>query len=477
MKRVLLQTVFFACFSLLCDMAYGQTGYLYHNTIEGLQNMIRYHKNSGKYITYSWGGGGTANHFAITDIHSNMIDAHVADGYFVQDFEILDDYVFFCGYNASMSGFLGWFDINNIFYGAGLPGATQIDETLSMYGVEWFDNIEVYYDKYGRIHIAGVGQHVVSGVPVGYKAFEAVGYTPNTMQYRVADLYGSGSMPKLTVTDDFVVYVTGEKNVCGTGIGFMLEPFPKNDMFPLPSHPTYFFQTIVTGSGLPPQLYDPYLNIGIIHKGSNTMAVCNYRCGLSTYPEPPVCNYSIDNNFVLLLREYVLAPLLSSNPIQMVSASGVKFPLGVSEIRRLAYDPLTKHYIILFNNEVAPGAYEDGVMTMDYSSGASPTMAQTTYQQAFPNGLLHDMCLDGSSRYTACGFESFSNFLYFFWQDDILSNAYTCANYIDYNVVKENVAVHKEYEYMSNVVGWVALTFIPNIEPVIQTDNNSLICN
>jgi hypothetical protein len=70
-------------------MLYGQTGYLYKNSINGWQDKIRYHKNSGNYITYSWGGGGTENHFAITDIHSNMVDAHVASGYFVQDFEVL----------------------------------------------------------------------------------------------------------------------------------------------------------------------------------------------------------------------------------------------------------------------------------------------------------------------------------------------------------------------------------------------------
>ena len=438
--------------------------------------MIRDYNNSGKYITYSWGGGGTENHFAITDIHSNMIDAHVASGYFVQDFEILGDYVFFCGNNASGSGFLGWFDINNVFYGAGLPSGAQIDETLSMYGIEWLDNIEVYYDKFGRIHIAGVGQKTVSGT-IFYKAFEAVGYTPNTMQYRVADLCGLGSMPRLTVTDDFVVYVTGEKIVCGTGIGFMLEPFPKNDMFALPTHPTYLFQTVVTGLSLPPTVYDPYLNIAITSKDSNTIAVCNYRCGLYPYPAPPGCVYGIDNNFVLILREYDLAPLLSANPIQMISANDVKLPLGVNEIRRLAYEPLTKHYVILFNNEVASGAFEDGVMTIDYSSGSSPTVAQTTYQQAIPSGLLRDMCLDGSSRYTASGFDLSSYYNYFFWQDDIISNAYNCANYINYIVIKDDTVVHKEYEELSNVVGWIALNFIPNIAPVIQGDNNSLICN
>ena len=478
MKKRVAQTMFFACFCLLCSMSYGQTGYLYKNGIDGWQNMIRYHNSSGRYITYSWSGAGTANNFATTDIYSSMIDAHVASGYFVQDFEILDDYVFFCGYNASGSGFLGWFDVNDVFFSTGTSGRAHIDETLSLYGIEWLDNIEVYYDRTGRIHIAGVGQHIASGVPSGYKAFEAMGTSPNNMLYRVADLNGGVNMPKLTVTNDFVVYVTKEYNVCGTGIGVTLEPFPKDNMFPMPTHPTYFFQSVVTGLGILPIAYDPYLDIGITCKEKNTIAVCNYRCGFSSQPDPMAgCTYSIDNNFLLVLREFDLDPLLVNNPIQMITDSRVTLPLVVSQIRKLAYDPLTKHYITLFRNEVSPGMDEDGIMTMDYSSGAAPSWAQTTYQQAYPNGLLCDICLDGSSRYTASGFDWSSYHNYFFWQDAILSNAYNCANYINYSVMKNGVEVHKEYHCLSNVVGWIALNFIPNMDSEIHQEINSLICN
>ena len=329
MKRVLLQTVFFACFSLLCGMAYGQTGYLYQNDIEGWQDKIRYHSNGGNYVTCSQPSLlARPNHFAITDIHNYMIDAHVADGYFVQDFEIIDDYVFFCGYNGSMSGFLGWFDINDVFYGTGSSGRAHIDATLGTYGIEELDNIEVYYDAGGRIHIAGVGRSFVSGVWYN-KAFEAVGYTPNTMQYRVVDLNGSGSFPELTVTNDFVVYLTGERNNCNIGIGYMLEPFPKNDMFALPMLPSFLFQTVATGTCIPPDAFDPYLDIAITHKENNTIAVCNCRCGFVPLSYSlSFCSYTLDNNFWLVYREYDLAPLLAGNPIQMITDNRINLPLG-----------------------------------------------------------------------------------------------------------------------------------------------------
>ena len=54
------------------------------------------------------------------------------------------------------------------------------------------------------------------------------------------------------------------------------------------------------------------------------------------------------------------------------------------------------------------------------------------------------------------------------------SNAYNCANYINYNVIKNDVCVHKEDVCLSNVVGWIALNFILNMEPVIYGENNNL---
>lgn len=476
MKKKVTQSIFlWLC--MLCGMSYGQnTGFLYKNGIDGWQNMIRYCKNYDNYITYSCGAAGTENHFAITDIQSIMIDAHIASGYYVQDFEILDNYVFFCGYNATGSGFLGWFDINDVFYDTGTPGRAYIDETLSMYGIEWLDNIAVYYDGQRKIHIAGVGHHIVAGVPAGYKAFEAVGTIPNNMQYRVADLIGSGYMPKLTVTDNYVVYVSDEKNSCGTGIGYMLEPFPKDDMFASPTHPTFFFQTVVAATCIPPNAYDPYLMFDIAFKNQNTIAICNYRCGFSTYYIGS-CNYSIDNNFEFVLREFDLAPLLSNNPIQMISEGRAILPLNVGSIRKLAYDQRTKYYITLFRNEVSAGVDEDGILAMDYSSGSVPTTAQATYQQAYSSGFLWDMCLNGSSRYTASGFDWSSYHNYYFWQDDIISNASSCANYINYNVVNNNGDEPKPDVCLSNVVGWIVLNFIPNMDPEIHVDNNGLLCN
>ena len=321
----------------------------------------------------------------------------------------------------------------------------------------------MYNDKLGRIHIAGVGEHIVSGNLVGYKAFEAVGYSPAGMQYKVADLYGGQlrAVPKLVVSDDFVVYETHAYNIGGPAIGYTLEPFPKNDMFTTTIHPVYFFQTV---SAAPLVDSDPCLpSVGITHKESNIIAICNYR-------------YNSPGRYQLVLREYDLSPLLYSSPIQMISDSRVKLPLDVSNMRKLLYEPTAKYYLALFYHETSMGIFEDGIMALDYSSGAAPTFVQTTYQQIYSNGLLCDMCLNGGFKYTASGFDlTYHN--YYFWHDDIFSNAAPCAYYKTYTVEKKPVEEVKELDCVSNVVGWIVLNFLPNIEAELYYKPNELDCN
>ena len=477
MKRVLLQTVFFACFSLLSCLAYGQgTGALYMNNFDGWQSMIRYHKRASNYITYSWALMGSQNHFAITDIMGVIIDANVTEGYFVNDFEVFDGYVFFCGQNASMSGFLGWFDIDKLFYGT---GRVHIDETLSLLGIESLDNIEVYLDRLERIHIAGLGQHIVSGLPTTYKAFEAVGDPAVGMQYRVADLSANELNPTLTVTEDYVVYVSRTTNAASSnyGVGVVLEPFPKNDMFAMATHPSFLFQTIALmhcNANMVPDACDPFgIHLKAVAKTKNTIAVCNYRTG-------SMCTglnlYQADTVYNLVIREFDLSPQLVSNSIQMMSDSRISLPFGVSDIRELKYDPLTKQYVVLFHHEVLSGTWRDAILTADYSPGYALSPVRVDYQSAFPNWRGWSLCLNGSSRYTVTGWDN-TYYNYHFWQDDIPSVSGVCNDINWYVVGSKSPEIDKKNVEMSNVVGWYNLNFVPNREVELYFSNNSLICN
>ena len=468
-----IKKIIIICFCLLYGMAYGQgTGALYKNSFDGWQSMIRYHKRASNYITYSWALMGSQNHFAITDIMGVIIDANVTEGYFVNDFEVIDGYVFFCGQNASMSsGFLGWFDIDDLFYGT---GRVHIDETLSLHGIESLDNIEVYRDRLERIHIAGLGQHIVSGAFVGYKAFEAVGDPATGMQYRVADLSSSDSDPTLAVTEDYVVYVSRIANAVSVnyGIGIMLEPFPKDNMFSTPTHPRCMFQTIgyITCTGVPElNAWDPYYRqIEAAAKEGNTIAVCNYRV-------ERVCSGPVGGN-IMVIREFDLSPLLVSNPIQMTSDSRISLPFGVSDIRELKYDPLTKHYVVLFHHEVLSGTWRDAILTADYTPGYALSPVRVDYQRAYPNWMVWSLCLNGSSRYTASGWDN-TYYNYHFWQDVIPSVNGVCTDINWYIVGSKPTDDDKEDVEYSNVVGWYNLNFVMNREVELYSNNNTLICN
>ena len=473
-----IKKIIIICFCLLYGMAYGQgTGALYKNSFDGWQSMIRYHKRASNYITYSWALMGSQNHFAITDIMGVIIDANVTEGYFVNDFEVIDGYVFFCGQNASMSsGFLGWFDIDDLFYGT---GRVHIDETLSLHGIESLDNIEVYRDRLERIHIAGLGQHLVPGVSTTYKAFEAVGDPVVGMQYRVADLSASEWKPTLTVTEDYVVYVSRTANAASSyyGTGVVLEPFPKDDMFAMATHPSFLFQTVAMMYcivNLVPDACDPFgIHLKAVTKTGNTIAVCNYRtgtmCGGPVYYQPT-------NDYYLVIREFDLSPLLVNNPIQMTSDSRISLPFGVSDIRELKYDPLTKHYVVLFHHEVLSGTWRDAILTADYTPGYALSPVRVDYQRAYTNWRTWSLCLNGNSKYTTCGWDN-TYYNYHFWQDVIPSVNGVCTDINWYIVGSKSPEIDKKNVEMSNVVGWYNLNFVPNREVELYSNNNSLICN
>ena len=122
---------------LLGCVTYGQ-GTLWENNVDGYENIMRYDNVTGKKITCSHPSGSYDVHFALTDMYS-VIDVFVATDLIVKDFEIVDRLVFFCGQTSDYSGFLGWFDIDSLFF---LGGSAHIDRDLSALGLKSLDNIK-----------------------------------------------------------------------------------------------------------------------------------------------------------------------------------------------------------------------------------------------------------------------------------------------------------------------------------------------
>ena len=125
MKSESKKMIFLSCLLFLFAMSGQGQGVLREAPIDGFENIMRYDFTSGNHIVYSHPGDGTDVHFAMTDMNF-IIDVFVATGLTVKDFEIIDRLVFFCGSTSAGSGFLGWFDIDSLFY---LGGSAHIDRT------------------------------------------------------------------------------------------------------------------------------------------------------------------------------------------------------------------------------------------------------------------------------------------------------------------------------------------------------------
>ena len=475
-----IKKIIIICFCLLYGMAYGQTGTLYRVPMQGMNNIVRYDQTTGEHVAYSKSLAGD-NTFALTDMNT-LKRVTIGNGLNVTDFEIIDGLVFFCGENGSGSGFLGWFDINDLFY---LGGTTHIDQSLSALGLLTLDNIEVYYDTTGAIRIAGYGMHLDLGsFSHLYRAFEAVGSPTTGMQYRTMDLWSLGQygdISDVVVTDNFVVYLASDRNqACTThvGIGIFLQPFPKYDMFGTAPFYYHFFQLSYMAPNHPgyvlPINNDPYNNYTngvvypkMVHSVGDEIAVCTYRKDLDVsawyyyYP----CGDPLSEMATYITHYgFDLSALVPStnNFIQMTSNAIAQLYNGdVLTLDGYEYDPQTKRYAILHRHESSAGVVEHAVTTFNFYSGV-PSFVESSYQTAF-NTIVHwlpqSMCMDGAVYYTVMGYDLASSD-YILWRNSVAPTVHICDRVVHYPVTPMSLVPGKYYENGAKPTGWMPLLFI-----------------
>ena len=475
---------------LACCLIYGSAsgqiiGKLYESTIYGKNGIVRFDPVTAKHIICP--DTSIINHrtyFAMTDFN-NLLNVKVADNLAVRDFEIIDRLVFFCGHTLSNHGFLGWFNIDSLFY---FNSNAHIDTTMFSLGITDLQNIEVYYDSAGYIHIAGYG------LKINYLAFEAYGNL-TSLKFRILELPKTGPRARivdLTVTDNYAVLLQHDQGPCyqKNGFGIALHPFPKNDMFPLPPPYHYYafqtvpYTTVYTYSGcvgMPfvlPLNDDPChgTNPLVTHIKDNKIMVCSYRRdfdlsswdGISYPPcdgdETPcgggMARYSATS---LALRSYDLSPLAIGNPILMTSAIHALMPDDdVLSLDGFEYDQSSEHYIALHRQEIS-GIDEHAVTTFDFSLG-TPLTALSSYQTFYDTHtqwLPHSLCLTPNNEYTVCGhLSSPLNYDYIFWHNSVFATSPSeCDKIVSYPIDGLPLDVCKDELNFSKPSLWFPLVF------------------
>ena len=483
---------------LMCNIMTGQ-GRLVINPMNGKDNMVRYNSFSGYHISCSQPGSNNDVHFALTDLNMH-IDVFAATDLIVKDFEILDRIVFFCGERGGGgSGFLGWFDIDSLFY---LGGGVHVDLTLSSLGLSSLDNIELYHDQGGSIHVAGYGKMDcpwfppppgICAPPYLYLAFEAVGSLATGMQYRVLELQDHACFSEvvdMAVTDNYVVYLERNRSQeCydNYGFGIMLQPFPKFYMFPSPTYPYFYFETtdahVESAGGLAsyvvPYQADPYLvPPRITHTIEDEVAVCSYRrdFDFSTWEANP---YALCGGYLfysnsptsLAIRTYDFSPLLINNPVPMTNAASAPMTPGeVKGIDGFRYDSQKKHFVVLHRQKNLSSVDEHAVTTIDYSTGVLPSVVFSYYQTAYNTinqWLPCSLCLTTPNEYTVGGYNSvLGNKNYMYWHDNIVNPVTgACDALIRYSMKPIPTMVAKNENNPNNPTSWSPLVFL-NVIPV-----------
>ena len=473
-----LEKVMYLVLFLSSGIVAGQgTGVLYTcNDAYAYWNIVRFSPNYG-FVNVSKPLSSAGIHLSLTGL-GNIIDAFFPDNYDVKDMEIIDDTVFFCGVdNVSGSGFLGWFDINDLFYAS---GSIHIDNTLLTLGLQRLDNIEVFRDQTGKVHVVGFGLH--DFLPSKqYYAFEAVGYPVSGMYYKTADLINGGNwddIRDIAVTDNYVVYLECERNYpCHPhhAYGIKLKAFPKYDMFSASQFTEGFFQTItnhyahnnVLGCGFVlPDNDDPYnWEAKMVHIGEDKVAVCSYRSDLdntnwtSTGCDPlSDCIGGINpNKYYLAHRIYDISPILTNQPMVMLSAAIAELPDDVYNIDCFLFDNQNNTYIVQHRLKTSPTTWETAFTTLDFSSGSTPLYAISDYQtyvNTYTDWLPESMCLFGDGGYLVSG-RNLTDFSHFFWKSNINYVDGNCDKHQQYPMVEIPTYVSKDNQFLINASGTI----------------------
>lgn len=481
MKKIyLIALCLFSCVA----MAQGP-GRLMKTQNVGNNNIIRHDPTTGRHITYSEAPSGVS-HFSVTDYLTEK-DFTFAYGLDVKDFEIIDDYVFFCGKTSSNSGFLGWFSISDL-YVSGLQA--NFDPNLIVGDMATLENIEVFRDGSGYYHVAGYGKDAgISGANV-YRAFEAEGRPTSTMDYRTlridCEMFGD-KVVDMAVTDNFVVYLGQCMNSYSTeGYGLTLHAFPKFDMFGTPPYLTQFYQTVsytyLAGDGRV-NCYDPIHSsrAKIVHSKKDEVAVCSYREDLAwTLLPSNLVNYTI-TGVSLVNRTFDLSPLLVGSDIAMLSAARADLRATfVGDIVGFIYDPTTEHYAVLHSYQIPGLATDYYVTTMNYAGGVPPASVESESQYIYDNRSVWQplsLCLDPLGKYSVMG-NSYGTMDYrYFWRNDIVRTPGVCTTLTPFTVTTMPVDVAKTRLNSEVPTPWMPLNFLPLVPTAVTDSPVSSICH
>lgn len=449
MKRKLL---FILLLSSIFDTTIYAQNAVYEVPITSMQSIVRNYRPDQQWVIFNidlnWG-----KQFMLTDLTSTQVVALPYD-YRVLDFEIYNDFVIFCGVYRGVQGFLGWFNIQDLFYGG---GAFHIDETTLIQ--EQFlslENIEVYGES-ADVYVVGYGKDLNTS---SYIAFEAKGATLNNLSYRAKPLVCDEIVNDIAVTDKYVVIASTMINhnyQVNTPCGVCLDVYPKTNVLGLAVDQQYLFQThIATGPLSPtsPTGSEPYNNqLLITHKRGDLIAMASYN--KTRIPsEESFWIKTIDISSGSFVGNFL------STPMDISSA----------ELRGFHYNSLAQSYVSLHHNVAYAGNPFE--MVIPTSSTLVPPFAING--DGYGRGVeLYNLDIDGPSKYLAIGWDQ-QHVMNLFRGS--ITNVQNCANNISYRCEEINPISNKPPLCRAKASPWYPMKMLDVFPEPKMHLSNQIIC-
>ena len=406
MKNITINSFLIICILLISHPCRSQDA-TYQLPVQGQQTIVKY-LTTGEWIIYYQTPIGE-KYFARTGFSSCSI-VKISNDYIVQDFEVDNDTVVFCGKTTADKGFIGWFAVSSFFDGTST--IIHVDPTLALANVSCLQDIELFRDASGQMHLAGYGR-LNSSQTATYCAFEAAPSQTGIpgMKYRIKPMVCSSEVLDIAVTDNYVV-LSGARTGYSqqtTSYYTILSVFPKYNMLGSASDTYYEYNPAGILNNV-----EPFRNqMKVAHISADTVAVLAYD------------NDLVNSTYGICIRTYDL----SNNGIM---TSSRRFDFGTTRpwnLSGLKYVKPSRHLLIL----------NDSVQLNPYTGVPRGSVLYVENTNTFPVQTHYDILTSGNSYhslttgfgYLACGYEPSYNNIQFYWnsmeEEGFCSNRSVCT--------------------------------------------------
>ena len=455
------KTLVFLCGIIISTAALAQnsvTVNLPHLNRNAVKTIIKNY-SSNYPATVSCSNSNDSVTFIYTDASMQAREIIILKDYYVNDMVISSDSVFFCGRTKFKSGFIGYFDIQNVFFGS---GQIVIDTTFfageNAYPVKELTRLVAYNKEGGGRKVESIGTCGEQGYPclvdmtMDYYPFYNAGCIENAEE--------SFTDIKMVQNNYYDYYLATVGFDTENGRYINIRMYNMNNVF-MSGGPQDMCHVFSMGAITPRPWLDGDVLLASIEAGK--MATVSYRSGMAIIgaqeSEPDDFSYSNTINLAI----YDVYSILSNSVYSVLNDYEIDIPFTTSRLMNQFICSRAKNSLA-FLHTYTP--FPTGIQTSEYFEIDISTLGLSTVLQAYNNpGVLQQglSLYDANGKYILSGHEQASPTT-LKYQMNTFGVQPICADLLQHTYKTEKPVDSRNFKRAFSVIGALNVSSRPELQ-------------